>query len=131
MCTVVGGQESHQIRDHGAVGVHPVHRRHLGRVDPPHGGVFQRSRLGRSGRGASVVDAQHADVDRQVGADPAVRDDVRPQLLATLAHDGGGFVLARFHPTAGQLPPAGQLDGPGALGDEQPPVPDEGGGDHR
>ena len=78
-----------------------------------------------------MVDAQHADVDRQVGADPAVRDDIRPQLLATLPHDGGGFVLARFHPAAGQLPPAGQLDGARALGDEQPPVADQGGGDDR
>ena len=78
-----------------------------------------------------MVDAQHADVDRQVGADPAVRDDIRPQLLATLPHDGGRFVLARFHPAAGQLPPAGQLDRAGALGDEQPPIPDQGGGDDR
>ena len=78
-----------------------------------------------------MVDPQHTDVDRQVGADPAVRDDIRPQLLATLPHDGGRFVLARFHPAAGQLPPAGQLDRAGALGDEQPPIPDQGGGDDR
>ena len=78
-----------------------------------------------------MVDAQHTDVDRQVGADPAVRDDIRPQLLATLPHDGDRFVLARFHPATGQLPPAGQLYRAGALGDEQPPIPDQGGGDDR
>ena len=72
---------------------------------------------------------QHARVDRQVGAEPARREDVRAQLLAALADDRGGLGLTRLHPAAGQLPPAGHCGRPGALGGEHPAVADDGGGD--
>ena len=84
---------------------------------------------GAPGAGRARWTRSTPDVDRQIGSDAAVRDDLRPQLLAALPHDGSGLVLPRLHSTARQFPPAGQRRWPRALRDEQAPVADQGSGD--